>query len=251
MSSADYGYLFHRISIRQHMRSYRMPQLMERYDLFFVLFHGFHFFLRAHNYFLQCVFKIILIKNIPIFLGFFERSLIDDILNISAHQSTGSFSQRSYIYGFIHLFSFQIIIEDEHSFLMSRLRDIYFPIKSSRSKQCRIQNIRSIGSSDHDNLCGIIKSVHFSQNLIQCLFLFLMPSCISYSSFFPYSIDLIDKDNSPADRFRLSKKLSHLSCSHTYEHFHKLRAGNREKWDIRFSCNRSCKQSLTRSWLPI
>ena len=44
------------------------------------------------------------------------------------------------------------------------------PVKTSRTKLCRIQGIRTVGCCQNDNTYGSIKSVHLSQQLVQSLF---------------------------------------------------------------------------------
>ena len=66
---------------------------------------------------------------------------------------------------------------DLQNFLTSLgIRNTYInlTVKTPRAQQCRIQNIRSVGSSQNDNALCPAKTVHFNQQLVECLFPFVL-----------------------------------------------------------------------------
>src|SRR5437764_14113620 len=76
-----------------------------------------------------------------------------------------------------------------HVWLVNR----YLAVKSSRTKQCRIQNIGSISSCKNDDSTFSAESVHFNQQLVECAFSLIIAHNGVLASCAANGINLIDK----------------------------------------------------------
>ena len=58
-------------------------------------------------------------------------------------------------------------------------------------------------------------------------------------------VNLINKYNTGRVLLAFLKQISYTGSTHTYEHLHKIRTGDREKRNARFPCHGFCQESLT------
>ena len=128
-------------------------------------------------------------------------------------------------------------------------RNSYTSVKSSRSKQSRIQNIRAVGCCQNNNIGLAIKAIHFHQNLVQSLLAFIMTATHTRATLTTHGINLINKDNAWSIFLSLRKQISHSTSTNTNKHFHKFRTGDREEWHASLTGNSTSQHSLARTWI--
>ena len=71
----------------------------------------------------------------------------------------------------------------------------HLAIKTSGAQQCRVQHVRAVGGSDHDNAIIHLKPIHFYQQLVKGLLTFIMPPTKTGATMSADRINFIDKDN--------------------------------------------------------
>ena len=120
-------------------------------------------------------------------------------------------------------------------------------VKTSRTQNCRIQDIHTVGSGHYDNAFIYPESIHLYKKLVQSLFPFIMTASHAGSTLSCNSIDLINKDDTRCVTLALFEKISYTGSTYTDKHFHKVRTGNGEKRNSRFSCHCLCQKCLTSS----
>ena len=119
-------------------------------------------------------------------------------------------------------------------------------VKAARTKQCRIQNFRSVRRRQNEKSFLRVKSVHFSQQLVECLFTFIIAAqCVVTA--LTDRVDLIDKDDTRGNRLCLLEQITHTRCANADIHFNKGRARKRKERHARLTCNRFGEQCLTGS----
>ena len=109
----------------------------------------------------------------------------------------------------------------------------HLTVKTSRTKDRRIQNIHSVGSCHNNNALINPETIHLYKELVQSLLSFIMAAAHAGSSLSGNCIDLINKDDTWSMFLAFFKKVSYSGCTYTNKHFHKVRTGNREE---RYSC---------------
>src|ERR1043165_4023453 len=81
-------------------------------------------------------------------------------------------------------------------------------IKTPRSKQCRIQNIRAVRRSDQNYAIVRFEPVHFDQQLIQSLFALIVTAAEPRAAMTANCVDLIDEDNARRVLLALFKQIA-------------------------------------------
>ena len=124
----------------------------------------------------------------------------------------------------------------------------YLPIKTPRAKQCAVQNIRAIRSSNYNHTLVPIKAIHFNKKRIQSLFTLIIAAAKTRATLTPYRIDFINENNTRRIFTTLLKHITHTRRANTNKHFDKIRTAYRVKRNIGFPCYCLRKQGFTRSW---
>ena len=68
-------------------------------------------------------------------------------------------------------------------------------IKTSRTQQSRVQDIRTVGCRNEDHVGGGVETVHFHQQLVECLFAFVVTATHSGTALTTYCVDFVDEDD--------------------------------------------------------
>src|SRR5512142_445966 len=107
--------------------------------------------------------------------------------------------------------------------------------ESSRAKKSRIQYFGSIGSR-HDDHAGIgVESVHFGEQLIQGLLLFVVSSHGIDPTGLTQGIQLIDEDDARSMVLSLRKEIPDPGRADSDKHLDEIRTADREKGNVGLS----------------
>ena len=121
-------------------------------------------------------------------------------------------------------------------------------VEPARAQKRWIENIRSVGGSQDDQLVMHVKSIHFHQQLVQGLFTFIIDCAQPGSTAAADGIHFIDEDNRRSYLHSLSEKITYPAGAYTDKHFHEFGSADTEERDSRFSGNGSGEQGLAGSW---
>jgi hypothetical protein len=130
-----------------------------------------------------------------------------------------------------------VYAENRFSTIFLRSLDHHLTIESPRSHKSGIENIGSIRSSEDDHGLIAFKSVHFRQDLIQCLLSLVMPSTETRSAGPADGIDFVNEDDARSTLLSLIEKFPDSGCPDTDKEFDEFRSGDGKEGDFRFTCN--------------
>jgi len=101
--------------------------------------------------------------------------------------------------------------------------DEHLAIKTTGPQQRRIQNFRPIGGSQQHQPLAWIETVHFHQQLIECLLFFVMTSADPlYAPRPPEGVEFVDENDRGRFLPCLLEQVTNPRRAHADEHFHKL-----------------------------
>ena len=69
------------------------------------------------------------------------------------------------------------------------------PVKTARTEERRVENIRTVGRSNGDDAFVGPETIHFDQELVQRLFPFVMTAAKTSTALAANGIDFIDEDD--------------------------------------------------------
>src|SRR5581483_1789241 len=88
-------------------------------------------------------------------------------------------------------------------------RDDDTSIKSTGSKQRRIQNVRTVRRSDQDNAIVRFKAIHFDEQLIKSLFALIVTTAQARAAMTTDGVNLIDEDDAGRILLALLEQVAH------------------------------------------
>ena len=110
-------------------------------------------------------------------------------------------------------------------------------IEPAGAQERGIENFRTVGRRHQDDADARIEPVHLDQQLIECLFAFLVGHR-PHAPRFSQRIKLIDEDDAGRLQLRLFEKVAHARRPDPHEHFHELRPADAEERHPGLSGNR-------------
>ena len=236
-TSRNDGNLMHRIRLRQGLHHYRMSGFVVCGQLPFLLGNHSRLLLRSRNDLCGCFFDFIHTNLGAVAACGQQCCLIYQILDIRRRESRCSLCQNFQRHILCQRFILCMYFENFFSRLYIRHADDNLAIESARSQQRRVQNIRTVGGCQDDNSGIFVKSVHLHQKLVQGLFSFVISAAQAGTSLPSYGIDFIDKNNARCILLCLLEEVTNTGSTHTDEHLHEIRTGNRKERYARFTCS--------------
>src|SRR5690606_2342410 len=126
-----------------------------------------------------------------------------------------------------------------------RQADHHLTVKTARTQQSGVQYVRTVGSSNDQYALAGFKTVHFNQQLVECLFALIVTTAQTSTTLTAHGVNFVDKDD--ARRLLLGglEHVANAGSTHTHKHFHEIRTGNAEERHFGFASNGTSQQGFT------
>ncbi len=128
-----------------------------------------------------------------------------------------------------------------------RLSDIHFSIKTTGTKQRRIQNIHTVRSRHNDDAFVDAEAVHLHKELVEGLLSLVVTAAHAGTAATSHRINLINKHDARCMPLRIGKHIPDTGRTYTDKHLYKIRTGNGEKRHAGLTGYRLGNQRLTGS----
>ena len=191
------------------MKQDRMSGFMIRGDLFLFLRDHLTLLLCTDAYFDKSTFDIRLKDKSSSLSRCFNGSFIQKILQICTCKSCCCSGNLSQIYILSKRFVLGMNAEDFLSPLHIRTSHCNLTVKTSRTQNCRIQDIHAVSRCHHNDSLIHTKAIHLYQKLVQCLLSLIMSAAHTGSTLSCNRIDLINENNTWCMAFAFFKKITH------------------------------------------
>ena len=96
------------------------------------------------------------------------------------------------------------------------------PIKTARTQQCRIRDVRPVRCSNDDYVCVSSKAIHLDQDLVEGLLSLIMRTTQSRTAMASHGVDLVHKDDARRIAFGLFEEIPNPSRADSHEHLYEL-----------------------------
>ena len=120
-------------------------------------------------------------------------------------------------------------------------------VKPARTQQCRVEHVFTVGRRDDDDALVGLKTVHLNQQLVQCLFTFVITTAHANTTCATNGVNLVDENDAGRVFLGLLEHVAHTGCTDTDKHFNEVRTGNRKERHTCFARNRTRQQCFTRT----
>ena len=85
----------------------------------------------------------------------------------------------------------------------------HLTVKTTRAQQGGVQNVTAVCRGQDDYTFVGLKTVHLNQQLVQCLFAFIVSTAIACATVTANGVDFVDKDDTWRILFRLFEHVPH------------------------------------------
>ena len=104
--------------------------------------------------------------------------------------------------------------------------NLHAAVKTTRTKQRRIENVGTVCSRNKDNGIVFFKTIHLNKQLVEGLLALIMTAANTRATLTSYGVDFVDKHDGRSSMFCLLKEVAHARCAHAYKHFNKVGTRN-------------------------
>ena len=230
------------------MEQDRMSRLMIGCDLLFFVRNNLTSFLCADTDLDKGMFDILLCNVGSRCLRRHNCSLIHEVLKVCTCKACGCLCDLCQI----NILTQRLVLDMNAKNLLTSLdirsADSNLTVETSRTQDCRIKNIHTVGSCHDDDSLIHSKTIHLHKKLIQSLLSLIMAAAHTGSTLSRNCIDLINKNNTRCMFLALFKQVTDTGGADTDKHLHKIRTGNGKERNTCFTCYSFGKKSLTCSW---
>ena len=181
--------------------------------------------LLAHQNNFNSLEQVFLAHLMPAVANGENSCLVDHVSKVGTYGAARCKSYGIEIDGIVHKDVFCMNFKYSDSTFQVRPVDNNAPVKATGTEQSRVKYLRPVRCSKDKKSLSRIKTVHFREKLIECLFPLVIASEPSAVTRLTDGINLIDEDNTRRIFFRLFKQVSDTACTYADKHFDELGTG--------------------------
>ena len=123
-------------------------------------------------------------------------------------------------------------------------------VEASRTEQCLVKHVGAVCCRNQDDAFVCSEAVHFHEQLVQCLFAFVVPATEACATLATYGVDFVNKQYTRSVLLAGLEQVAHAACAHAHEHFHEVRTRHAEERHSRFASDCACEESLAGTRRP-
>ena len=145
--------------------------------------------------------------------------------DVGAGEARGLACQQLYIYRIVYLDRAQVYAEYFFTFVQVRQVYVYLAVETSGAQQCLVQHVYPVGGGEDDNAAVGAETVHFRQQLVQCVLALVVAShggCFGTGA--SHRVDFVDEYDAGCFLLCLAEQVADAGGSYADEHFYEVGA---------------------------
>ena len=151
-----------------------------------------------------------------------DSGLIDHIGKVRTNGTGCGKGNCLEINGIVKPYILRMNLQDINTSFQIRTVNDNTAVKTSRTKKCRIQYLRTVGSCQDQKSLGSIKTIHLSKQLVQSLLTLVITSAVMGITALSNGINLINKYDTRCILLGFLKKVTDTGSTYANEHLHKF-----------------------------
>ena len=159
-----------------------------------------------------------------------QGRFIDDVGQVCAHEPGGHRGNDFQVSIRAQRHVARMELQDSQPPTLIRTVHQHVPVEATGTQQSRIQDLGPVSGGHENDPRARIEPVHLHQQLIECLFPFLM-SHRPHTTRLAQGIQLIDEDDAGGLFFGLEEQIADARRSNADEHFHEFGSADRKEGD--------------------
>ena len=176
-----------------------------------------------------------------------DSGFVHHVFQVSAGSVRHTLRDIIQVHAVIQLLALAVNFQDGHAAVLVRIVDRHLPVKTAGTHQGGVKDIAAVGCGHHDNAFIHGKTVHFNQQLVQCLFTFIVAAAEACAAVTSNCVNFIDKYDGRSHLLGLVKQVADAACADADKHLHKVTAADGEEGYACFARNSFGQQGFTGS----
>ena len=235
--------------IQEHLRQ-RMTAFVPRRDAAILVGHGVRTPFAAPEHLITRLFHIHMRHGLTIRAHRQEGGFIQEVCQISTRETGRAACDAFQIHILAQLHLVGMHLQDCQAAFGGRQIHHNLAVKTTRTRQRRVQHIHAVGRRHHNHAAIAFKAIHLDQHGIQRLLTFVMATANARKTGSANRVNFVNKEDARRILLGLGKHITHAACTDAHKHFHEVRTANGEEGHICFARDRLRQQGLTRSRRP-
>mmetsp|Transcript_80025 Transcript_80025/g.203648 ORF Transcript_80025/g.203648 Transcript_80025/m.203648 type:complete len:409 (+) Transcript_80025:457-1683(+) len=186
----------------------RMPGLVVRDKLALLLGHHSILLLQADHDALQSIRNVILVDLGLVLPRGHDRALIQQIRQVCSGHARRLPGDSSEVHGGRQRLVLGVHLQDGSAALHIGRVHLDLPVETPWPNQCRVQDVRAIRGSQHDDTIVAFEPVHLRQELVDGLLTLVVALTESCTTLPAHRIDLVDEDDAWCRLLSISKQVA-------------------------------------------
>src|SRR5699024_10520217 len=124
-----------------------------------------------------------------------QGCLIEHIRQIRTRETGGALGQSVQINIYNQRLALSMNLQNFQAPLKRWSFDRYLTVETARTQQGRIQDVGTVGCSNQNDVRVLIETIHLDQQLVQCLFAFVISTTDTGATVTTNGVDLINKND--------------------------------------------------------
>ena len=164
-------------------------------DLTFVLVHDARGTLRTSHDAVNRLVDSAVVNHVTVITGGQQSRLVHDVRQVSAGEAGGTLRDLSQVNSVSDRLACRVNAQDVFAALHVGCVHTNLAVKTTRTQQRRVQNIRSVRCRNDDDVRVTVKAVHLNQHLVQGLLTLIITATHADATAATNSINLVDEDD--------------------------------------------------------
>ena len=182
--------------------------------------------LRAGNHAIDCFVNRTIVDQVRVRARCQQGCFVQNVSQVSAGETRGALRDLTQINVVGHGLATSVDLQDGFAALQVGSFNSDLTVKTTRAKKSRIQNVRAVRCSDHDDVRTLVEAVHFNQQLVQSLFTFVVATANAGATVATNCVDFVDEDDRGSRLLGALEQVANTRGTDADVEFHELRTGD-------------------------
>src|SRR4051794_286950 len=251
LPAADDRDLVDRVGVLEVVAADRVAHLVVGRDQPLLLAHDPGLLLRAGDHAHDPLFELDLGDLALAVAGGQQRGLVDEVRQVGAGEARRLPGERVDVDLLGQRLAARVDLEDLRAALAVRAVDDDLAVEAARAQQRRVEDVRTVGGGDQDDVVLHLEAVHLDEQLVERLLALVVTAAEAGAAVAPDGVDLVHEDDAGRVLLGLLEEVAHARGADADEHLDEVRAGDREERHARLAGDRAGQQRLAGARRPV
>ena len=181
-----------------------------------------------------------------------EGRLVHEVLEVGTCESRRALRDGGYVHVLVerNLALLQVHLQNFFAALQVGQSHHDLAVEAARTQERLVEHVGAVGGCNQDDAFVCSEAVHLHEQLVQCLFAFIVPASEACATLAAHRVDFVDEQNARSVLLARFKKVAHAACTYAHEHLHEVGTRHAEERHSRFAGDGASEKRLAGTRRP-